>query len=491
MIAFVQLVPAVLLTPFAAYAGDRFRPQRALAAGYAAQAACMVVVAAAMVSEQWLLVYGASTVLATAISFTRPVMGSLLPTLTHTPTDLVAANVVAGMIRQTGVFIGPLLAGVVMALGSPAGVFATCAVITGAACLALLATPAFDDDHRDVPDVGDLADRMFAGFATLRRVPRVRTLVGVIAVAGLVNGVADVLFVTFTDERLDGGGGQAGLLAAAYGLGGLIGAVVVTRLVHTTRIGGTLMGSAVLAAAALTLMASADGLILASLLFAMLGAGESVMLLTAAVTIQRRAPTDVLARVFGIVEGAQMGAVAVGGLLVTILVTRLTVSESFVVLGAVVLVLIGVGVIKLARQRDDLPAVDADVIDRLVLDPVLASLPAPTMERLGRTVERRRAQADSAVVVQGDVGDHYFLIVDGEFTVTRDGRTVAHLVSGQSFGEIALLRDVPRTSTVTAVTDAELLVIDRDDFLEAVTGHPRSLTTARAIAADHVGPVDD
>ncbi len=45
----------------------------------------------------------------------------------------------------------------------------------------------------------------------------------------------------------------------------------------------------------------------------------------------------------------------------------------------------------------------------------------------------------------------------------------------------------PRTSTVTAVTDVELLVIDRADFLEAVTGHPRSLTTARSIAADHVG----
>jgi MFS family permease len=491
LIAFVQLVPAVLLTPFAAYAGDRFRPQRALAAGYAAQAACMVVVAMAMLSGQWLLVYGASTVLATAVSFTRPVMGSLMPTLTHTPTDLVAANVVAGMIRQTGVFIGPLLAGVVMALGSPAGVFATCAVISGAGCLALLATPALDDRHRDVPDVGDLADRMFAGFATLRRVPRVRALVGVIAVSGLVTGVADVLFVTFTDERLDGGGGQAGLLAAAFGLGGLVGAVAVTRLVHSTRIGGTLMGSAVLAAGALTLMATTDGLIMAMLLFGMLGAGESVMLLTAAVTIQRQAPTDVLARVFGIVEGAQMGAIAVGGLLVTILVTRLTVSESFVVLGVIVLALVGVGVIRLARQGGDLPRVDDRILDRLVVDPVLASLPAPTIERLGRTVERRRVPADSAVVVQGDVGDHYFLIVHGEFTVTKDERVVNRLGPGHSFGEIALLRDVPRTSTVTAVTDAELLVIDRDDFLEAVTGHPRSLTTARHVADGHVGPVDE
>ena len=62
------------------------------------------------------------------------------------------------------------------------------------------------------------------------------------------------------------------------------------------------------------------------------------------------------------------------------------------------------------------------IIDHLVADPVFAALPAPTMERLGRTVERQRAPAGTAVVVQGDVGDHYFLIVDGEFTVTKDGR---------------------------------------------------------------------
>ncbi len=88
----------------------------------------------------------------------------------------------------------------------------------------MLATPVTDEKPDETPDLGDLTERMFAGFATLRRESRVRVLVGMIAVAGLVNGIADVLFVTFTDERLDGGGGQAGLLAAAYGLGGMVGA---------------------------------------------------------------------------------------------------------------------------------------------------------------------------------------------------------------------------------------------------------------------------
>jgi hypothetical protein len=202
---------------------------------------------------------------------------------------------------------------------------------------------------------------------------------------------------------------------------------------------------------------------------------------------RRQSPTAVLAPVFVIVEGAQMAAIALGSLLVTILVSRFTVTESFVVLGFVVLGLVVIGVVRLRAAGDGPTSVDPVIIGHLVADPVFAALPAPTMERLGRTVERQCAPAGTAVVVQGDVGDHYFLIVDGEFTVTKDGENVNRLGPGQSFGEIALLRDVPRTSTVTAVTDAELLVIERDDFLDAVTGHPHSLTTARSIAADHIG----
>ena len=491
LVAFVQLVPAVLLTPFASYAGDRFRPQRALAGGYAIQSACMVVVAIAMLSGNSLFVYAAGAATAVAISFTRPVMGCLLPTLTHTPADLIAASVVGGMIQQSGVFLGPLLAGAVMVVGSPTSVFATCAVITALGCFAVLTMPVLDEESGETPDLGVLTDRLFAGFATLRREPRVRIFLGVIAVAGLANGIADVLFVTFADERLDGSGGQAGLLAAAYGIGGIIGAIAVARFVRNTHLSVEFLLSGALAGGALVTLAAIQGLGLALLLFAALGTGEAFLKLAATVTIQRQAPTDVLARVFGVVEGAQMAAVAVGALLVTIMVTRFTVSESFVALGVVVVGLVGILVVRLRAQGDGPLPVDPVIIRYLVADPVFAALPAPTMERLGRTVVRRCTPADTAVVVQGDDGDHYYVIVGGEFTVTKDGETVNRLGPGQSFGEIALLRDVPRASTVTAVTAAELLVIERYDFLEAVTGHPRSHTTARAIAADHVGPIDE
>ncbi len=486
LIAFIQLMPSVVLTPFSSYAGDRFRPQRALAVGYAIQSISMAVVAFAMLSGNGILVYGASTVVATAVSFTRPVMGTILPTLTHTPADLVAANVVTGLIQQIGRLVGPLMAGLVMAFHAPSAVFGACALITGAACLIVVMIPAVDEHPHHVPDVGDLNDRMFAGFTTMRREARLRTLVGLMAAAGLVGGIADVLFVTFAAERLDGGGGQAGLLAAAFGVGGMFGVVAVSRIVRGAQVEGVFVASAILVSLALASMALSDGLVSGLLLFALLGVGVSLLQFTAAVTIQRRAPTDVLGRVFGIVEGVEAAAMAMGGLVVTFLVVWFSVDETFVVLAMVVFVLIGFGVMTLHRRPDDTPLVDDEIIDRLVHDPVFAALPAPKVERLGRTAVRRRSAVGAAVVVQGDAGDHYFLVVDGTFSVVRDGQTVNSLGAGQSFGEIALLRNVPRTATVTATSDAELLVIARDDFLEAVTGHPRSHATARGIAEGHV-----
>ena len=88
--------------------------------------------------------------------------------------------------------------------------------------------------------------------------------------------------------------------------------------------------------------------------------------------------------------------------------------------------------------------------------------------------------AGTTVFSQGDVGDRFYLIEAGTAEVRGDGKPVATLGPGEVFGEIALLRRVPRTATVRARTDLQLQSLTSDRFLTAVTGVPASAHQARA-----------
>ena len=102
------------------------------------------------------------------------------------------------------------------------------------------------------------------------------------------------------------------------------------------------------------------------------------------------------------------------------------------------------------------------------------------MQRLLTHVSWVEMSAGSTIISEGDVGDRFYVIADGAIDISRGGRHLAQRGPGQYVGEIALLRDVPRTATVTAAYDVRLLTLDREPFLEAVTGHPHALATAHA-----------
>ena len=90
-------------------------------------------------------------------------------------------------------------------------------------------------------------------------------------------------------------------------------------------------------------------------------------------------------------------------------------------------------------------------------------------------------QAGTEVIRQGDPGDRFYVIESGRLRVTVDGAPAGELGPGEFFGEIALLRNVPRTATVTAETESRLHALDREEFLAAVTGHAPSARAADAV----------
>jgi CRP-like cAMP-binding protein len=175
-----------------------------------------------------------------------------------------------------------------------------------------------------------------------------------------------------------------------------------------------------------------------------------------------------------------MGALALGSIATPVLVRELGPRTAFIVVGCLLPVLTVAGFRRM-RKLDDLAAPSRQ---QLLVDgvPMFVPLSLAAKERLATKLLPLDVAAGTTVVRAGDVGDRFYLVESGRVRIELpDGEKQSG--AGDYFGEIALLRDVPRTATVTAETATRLYALERDDFLAAVTGH----ALAEAAAQDIVG----
>ena len=122
----------------------------------------------------------------------------------------------------------------------------------------------------------------------------------------------------------------------------------------------------------------------------------------------------------------------------------------------------------------------------LITLPMFAPLPLAITDLLAAEIEPRQFPASTVVIREGEPGDHFYLIIEGSATVSVHGAPRPSLHRGDCFGEIALLRDTPRTATVTAEQPLHTLALGREQFLTAVTGNPTSITAADELAAQRL-----
>jgi CRP-like cAMP-binding protein len=120
--------------------------------------------------------------------------------------------------------------------------------------------------------------------------------------------------------------------------------------------------------------------------------------------------------------------------------------------------------------------------------PIFSALPPPEIEGLARSVEPVSVEADDVVISQGEEGDRFYAIADGELEAVEDGVRKRTMTRCDGFGEIALLRNVPRTATVTALTQCQLYALEKERFLEVVTGHPATAGAAEQIVGERLAP---
>jgi MFS family permease len=489
LVAFFLLLPALLVAPIASFAADRFRAGRVLAAGYGAQAAAMLLTGIAIASDaDAVLVYVLAAVAASSITLTRPTLGAALPAATHTPADLTAANVIIGMIEYTGVSLGPALGGLLVSRWGHAAPFLVCAgLLLASAALASGLRTAPPTTAADDPDRGGALSDTIDGLRALRDHRTVRMMISMICLGSLVIGASDVLFIATADRIWDGDTARAGLFATAFGVGALVGSVFTVVLVGRARLSPFIASGVATLGLGLVALAAAGQIAVAIVLYALMGAGESVLRVAAGTLVQRVAPTDVVGRFFGLTEALQTLALAIGGGAIGLLVNGVGYETALLIAGVTVpfLLLLRIGALFRIDRHAELP--DDRVLELIVGDDIFASLPAPTVERLAGDVERRHVLAGTPVIREGKRGDHYFVIDRGRAEVTIGGKPIRTLGPGDGFGELALLHDTARTATVTARSELDFLAFERELFLQAVTGHARAAAIGGSRSERYLG----
>jgi hypothetical protein len=479
LVALAQLVPAGLFAPFAAGRADRMRPGRVLAFGYAAQAAAMAATGAVLLaSGPPLLAYALAAVAATAVTITRPAQAALLPTLARTPDELTATNVVGGWIESVSMLAAPAAAGVLLGLGGPGWVFVTMAALAalGGLLVAPIAGP---------PPAGGPETTRENAWHLLAGAPQARLLVGLLGAQYVAIGALDVLYVVLAVSVLDLGGSGAGYLNAAFGAGGVAGIAATAALVGRARLAPALGVSIVVWGVAFGALAAWPTVLGAFLLLAVAGGARSVFDVAGRTLLQRTAAPHVLGRVFGLLEGLSMAGLAAGSLL----------APALVGLGGARSALLGLALLlpalALAARRGlaaadraaTVPVVQTGLLRAL---PIFAPLPGTQLERVARNLEPVTATAGETVIRQGDLGDRFYVVASGELEALYDGNAVSRLGRGDGFGEIALLRDVPRTVTIVARSETALYALERADFLDVLTGSARARREAERIADERM-----
>jgi MFS family permease len=306
-------------------------------------------------------------------------------------------------------------------------------------------------------------------------------LATLLAAQAVTRGALSVFSVVVAVDLLGMGEPGTGTLTAAVGAGAIVGSLFASvavsnrGLAHWFGIGVALWGAPLIALALFPHRAPALGL------FALIGVGNALVDVGLFTLVARLVPERVLTRVFGLLECVGGLAVGCGSVLAAWLASATDVRQALWLVGAIGPTLVAVFWLPLRRLDGAMLARDEDLslLRRVsVFDP----LPLPALEQLAAGLQPRHVGQGETLYRQGDPPDGCVVIQEGRAEVIGDGVPIASLGPGELVGEIALLRRVPRTATVRALTEMDLRVLEGDRFLLVVTGWESS----RMLTSEHV-----
>ena len=476
LMSVVQLVPAALAAPVVAAWCQRRSRARALAAGYAAQTLCFAGLGLALIAGAVPVVVMTAVASGVAVTATRPVHNAILGDLADTTAELTASNSLSGAGEASAAFIGPLVTGLLMVPWGPGGavMVVACWMVIASVLVRSLTT------RRPAPQTGSGVNSGVQWAAVVRD-PTARVFAMTTFTEYLLLGSLDILLVVLALDILDLPQSGPGVLNSAVGVGGLVGTAATVLLVGRRHLANSVILGALLAGIPIALAAAAPTEIVALLLVALSGAGKLFYDVATRTLVQRSMADRLLVSVFAMQESLISIGIAAGAVVTPLLISVVGTSGAFVVVGLLLPVL-SLTIMPGLRRADAHSAVSPEDVSRLQGVPFLAVLPPLVVERLAKEQTQHVVAAGAWLVREGEPGDAFYVIESGRLEVTQQDSVLRELGPGGWFGELALLHDVPRTASVRALTDVSVMALERDPFLAAVTGVPRSIDAAHADA---------
>jgi MFS family permease len=486
LIGLARWIAAGLASPLTGVLGDRYARVRVMVATDVVRAGLLAVMALLVAAGvEPVVVYALSivgTVVGTAF---RPAQAALVPSLARTPEELTAANVTASTIESVGIFVGPALGGILVAATNVETTFlATGALLIWSAVLVGLVREPARERRAEHDEPTSFLRESVTGFRVIVSNRRLALLTSLFAAQTFVDGALGVLLVVLALETLDLGASGVGFLNSVLGVGGIVGGVAAALLVARARLGSDFGAGIVLWGVPLVVVGIWPEPAVAFAAFALVGIANTVVDVSGDTLLQRSVPEEVLSRAFAAMESVTLVAVALGSIAAPILVDALGDRVAVAAVGA----LLPSAALLAWRSLVALDRPPSPEVELLRSIPLFAPLPPATVEYLAQKLARRRLSAGETVIRTGERGDSFYVVADGAVEVTVDGTPPRTLGAGDFFGEIALLRDVPRTATVVARDGAEVLELAGEDFVAAVTGDADALRVADAVVGARLAP---
>jgi MFS family permease len=495
----VRLAVMALATPFVSTFADRYSRKRVM---IYSDLYCAVLIAAATAclyaGTPALPIFALAVLTSFGGSSFRAAQGAITPQLASTTEELTASNGTSSTLESLAIFVGPAIGAGLLAVADVEIVFLlnvasfawSMYMVSGIRVAHAAADDADPESLKDaVADAVHAEEAATEGFFTetsagFRAIWRDKDLL-ITVIQGsaqtVVAGATAVFPLVMAVEILHTGAKGVGLLDSASGLAAILGGIFAIARASKHKLGQDLTVGVFLWSFPLVLVTIWPSPVTAFAVMAFLGFANPLVDVNVFTVIQRLTPDAVLGRVFGAFETCLISTMAIGSAITPVMLHLWGLRTALAILG----IAIGaVAVLGLPRMRSMDRRLEAPAgLPLLQAIPMFGPLSPVTVDALARALVRVEVPAGDVVVREGDESDRFYVIESGLVRVTAtDGHLLRDEGPGEYFGEIGLLRDVPRTATITAAEDTVLLALEREEFLDAVTGQGE----ARRLAEDVV-----